>query len=197
MIQLNTIKYFSNKNISEDYYCDKAGNVYSKNGTVVDKRWIELDDIVVNILSYYMLKDSKTEGYNRWQIDVKDVDGNKVRLRRSHIVYFANNPSQERLEGYEIDHINRNSEMDVIFNLRYITKLENMRNRSMHNYLPDRSKVMKPLDLSKPMARNTFVYNCKQRGLNESDFTSEEAPREFWGASKRDGYVKKYYYKVK
>lgn len=67
-------------------------------------------------------------------------------------------------EGYEIDHINRNSQDNYYKNLRYVTKSEQMKNRDhsnisergKKNLAEYRQKIMKPVELVKDGEKKFF-----------------------------------------
>lgn len=120
-------------------------------------------------------------------------------LKRSYIVYFCNNTNEIILDGYEIDHIDRNPLNDDLGNLRYVTKLVNMRNRDLSQQKDKRRKTTNfNMDIpSHPLTRCAFKDWCKIRGLNINDYEYIEAPSTYWLVSKRDGYIKKYYWKLK
>ena len=62
-------------------------------------------------------------------------------------------------EGYEIDHINRNSQDNYYKNLRYVTKSEQMKNiseRGKKNLAEYRQKIMKPVALVKDGVKKFF-----------------------------------------
>lgn len=122
-----------------------------------------------------------------------------VSLKRSYIVFFCNNPNETIKENYEIDHIDRNPLNDTLDNLRYITKLDNMRNRDLTHQKERRRETMGfSNDVpTHPLTRCAFRYWCKNRELDINDFDYMESDREYWLESKRDKYIKKYYWKLK
>lgn len=198
LIKINTIRFFEDKNIDDNYFCDLNGNVFS---TILRNKendsWIEINNIVYNVLSSYQNK----EGYYSYSILTKDKK--KIGIKRSQLVYFANNVNFEKVEGWQIDHINRNRSMDIIYNLRYVSVLENNHNRDLSNY-KEKRKSQLGLIPEQVMTTSAFWNWCKVRNLNKYDFTKEEAPKETWLVRnrKRNGkeykeIVKKYYWKVK
>ena len=128
-----------------------------------------------------------------------DKNNKTVCLKRGYIIYFCNNLDKTIIKGYEIDHIDRNPLNDNLSNLRYVTKLENMQNRNLSNQKTKRRKTMNfNNDIPKyPLSRSSFRSWCKNRNLDINDYSYKESEKEYWLISKRDGYIKKYYWKLK
>lgn len=148
-----------------------------------------------------LCKSGESKNSDYYALSYYPIDNNNktICLKRAYIVYFCNHYNEQIIKGYEIDHIDRNPLNDNIDNLRYVTKLENMHNRDTSKQKEKRRLTTGfSYDVPKhPLTRCSFKNWCKCRNLNINNYTCDISEKEYWLTSKRDGYIKKYYWKLK
>lgn len=202
--KLNTYKAFKPYNIRDRYLLINKERIAVKLSRRPDlsitENHFQYDGNWYKYLKIGFSGVTKNSDYRAYSYFVTDENGKTISIKRSYIVYFCSRDTDEIiLDGYEIDHINRNPMDDSLENLRYVTKLENMQNRDTSEIKEKRRSTTKfsyevP---THPMTLMSFKCWCKRRDFDINDFERVESPSEFWLKSKRDKYVKKYYWTSK
>lgn len=100
-----------------------------------------------------------------------------------HIVFFSFNPEIEKIEGYEIDHIDQDRGNSKLNNLQYITSRANSTKRSLH-----KKGTSKYAGVSMDKARKRWQAHIRANGGNYClgiFKTEEEAAQAYQVALKR------------